>query len=287
METENKILACVDRSHYADHVADYAAWVARRMALPLEFLHVIDRHPERGSGEDHSGAIGIGAQEKLLAKLSQEDTARAHTAHEEGRLLLNRLRQRAMEAGVNFTDTRQRHGSLEETLAEQEAGVRMFVLGRRGEAAEHTHRDIGRHVERVVRSLHKPIFTVTDAFREPRRALLAFDGSAVTRRGVELIAACPLFRDMPMHLLMSGKPVQEAPKHFAAAKAKLEAAGLEVPAALLPGDPESIIARYVFEQEIDILIIGAYSHSPLRSLLLGSKTTDLLRASRIPTLLLR
>jgi nucleotide-binding universal stress UspA family protein len=33
--------------------------------------------------------------------------------------------------------------------------------------------------------------------------------------------------------------------------------------------------------------MGAYSHSPLRSLLFGSKTSDLLRSSKIPTLLLR
>ncbi len=287
MENESKILACVDQSRFADYVADYAAWVARRMGLPLEFLHVIDRHPERASGEDHSGAIGIGAQEKLLNKLSEEDAARAHAAHEQGRLFLNRLRQRAIAAGVDFPDTRLRHGTLEETLVEQEDRVRMFVLGRRGEAAEHTHRDLGRNVERVVRSLHKPIFTVTDAFEEPRRALLAFDGSAMTRRGVELIAACPLFRGMPVHLLMVGKPYQEAPKQFDWARSTLESAGFEVPAALLPGDPESVIARYVREQDIDVLIIGAYSHSPLRTLLLGSKTSDLLRASRIPTLLLR
>ena len=40
-------------------------------------------------------------------------------------------------------------------------------------------------------------------------------------------------------------------------------------------------------QSIDLLVMGAYSHSPLRSLFLGSKTTDLLRAVRVPTLLLR
>ena len=38
---------------------------------------------------------------------------------------------------------------------------------------------------------------------------------------------------------------------------------------------------------IDMLLMGAYAHSPLRSLLFGSKTTDLLRAATIPTLLLR
>ena len=34
-------------------------------------------------------------------------------------------------------------------------------------------------------------------------------------------------------------------------------------------------------------IMGARTHSPLRSLVFGSKTSDLLRASRVPTLLLR
>ncbi len=63
---DRKILACVDQSHYADTVTDYAAWAARRMDAPLELLHVIDRHLEQGSGNDHSGAIGVNAQEQLL-----------------------------------------------------------------------------------------------------------------------------------------------------------------------------------------------------------------------------
>ncbi len=46
---DRKVLACVDQSHFADTVADYAAWAARRMETPLELLHVIDRHLERGS----------------------------------------------------------------------------------------------------------------------------------------------------------------------------------------------------------------------------------------------
>lgn len=76
MKNENKVLACVDQSHFADYVADYAAWAARRMDAPLEFLHVIDRLSEQGSGKDHSGTIGIDAQENLLTKLSTEDEAR-------------------------------------------------------------------------------------------------------------------------------------------------------------------------------------------------------------------
>lgn len=287
MKNENKVLACVDQSCFADYVADYAIWAARRLDAPLEFLHVIDRHPEIGSGSDHSGAIGINSQENLLNQLSLEDETRTKTIREQGRIFLNRLRERAIIAGMKSVDTRQRHGELEETLAEQAGDVRFLVLGRRGESAEMTQRDIGRNVERIVRALHKPILAVTEAFREPQRVMIAFDGGSVTRRGVELVATSPLLRGLPIHLLMSGKESHDAPRQIEWARSTLAAAGYSVSVSLAPGDAESIIAKTVREQSIDLLIMGAYSHSSVRALFFGSKTTDLLRSASIPTLLLR
>ncbi|MFT7289124.1 MAG: nucleotide-binding universal stress UspA family protein [Halieaceae bacterium] len=284
---KEKVLACVDQSTFADYVADYAAWAARRMDAPLQFLHIIDRHQEPPSGEDHSGAIGFDAQEQLLNKLSSEDEARTRAARERGRLFLNRLRERASAAGVAEVDIRQRYGELVETLLEQEEGVRLMVLGRRGEAAETTQRDLGRNVERVVRGLHRPILAVTEGFREPERIMIAFDGGVVTRRGVQMVSASPLFRGLPIHLLMSGKPTADASRKLSWAEEKLSSAGFEVSAKLVSGDAETVIAKSSQDEGIDLLIMGAFSHSPLRSLLFGSKTADLLRASGIPTLLLR
>lgn len=287
MKNDNKVLACVDHSRFADYVLDYAAWAAKRMDAPLELLHCLVRHPEVSSGDDHSGAIGIDAQENLLTVLSGEDEIRSKSAREQGRLFLNRLRERAVAAGVVAPDVRQRHGTLEETVVEQEPDVRLFVLGRRGESADLTQRDLGRNVERVVRALHKPILTVTEAFKEPRRVMIAFDGGIVTRRGVEMVANSPLFRGLPVHLLMSGKESQDAPKQLEWAKTTLETAGFDAPTTLLPGDAEGVIAQTVQAQDIDLLIMGAYAHSPLRNLFFGSKTTDFLRSEKIPTLLLR
>ena len=193
IKDDNRVLACVDQSHYADYVADAAAWAARRIDAPLELLHIIDRQEIPPSGEDHSGAIGFDAQEKLLDQLSAEDERRTREARERGRQFLTRLRERAVGNGVADVDIRQRHGDLEEALLEQEAETRLIVLGRRGVSAETTHRDLGRNVERVVRALHKPILTVTEGFREPARVMFAFDGGAITRRGVDVVAASPLF----------------------------------------------------------------------------------------------
>lgn len=287
MKNTNKVLACVDQSRFADHVADYAAWAAQRLDAPLEFLHVIERHPERSTGQDHSGAIGIDAREHLLDRLSAADEAHSRAAREQGRIFLNRLRQRASAAGVKQVDMRLRHGELEQTLAEQEEGVRLLVLARRGESAAASQRALGRNVERVVRALRKPILTVTEGFKTPQRVMIAFDGGTVTRRGVHMVATSPLFRGLPIHLLMSGKDNANASRQLDWACTRLKDAGFEVSAVLTAADAHSAIARSVEDEAIDLLIMGAFGHSALRSLLFGSKTAELLRSATIPTLLLR
>ncbi|MEE4280235.1 MAG: universal stress protein [Halieaceae bacterium] len=284
---KEKILACVDQSPYADCIADYAAWAAQRIRAPLEFLHIIDRGELGASGEDHSGTIGIDAQEQLLKKLSSEDEVRLRAARETGRVFLSELRERAERAGAPEVDTRQRYGELVETLHEQEGGVQLVVLGRRGAAAETTQRDLGRNVERVVRALNRPILAVTDQFVEPKRAMFAFDGSAVTRRGVDMIANSALFPGLPILLLMSGKVGGDAAGKLDWARQRLQDAGYEVEARLVPGDAEAVIAATALKENIDLMIMGAFGHSPLRQLFFGSKTADLLRSSGIPTLLLR
>lgn len=284
---QDKVLACVDQSEYAEHVADYAAWAAVRMRAPLEFLHIIDRSETLPDAEDHSGAIGIDAQETLLNKLSAEDEARMRVAREQGRMFLNGLRERATAAGAEHVDIRQRYGELTETLHEQEDGVQLMVLGRRGQSASITQRDLGRNVERVVRALNKPILTVTEGFKAPERVMIAFDGSPVTRRGVTMIAGSALFPGLPIVLLMSGKFSADRSKKLSWAQETLQQAGYTVSTRREPGDPEAVIAKTVQDEAIDLLVMGAFSHSPLRSLFFGSKTADLLRSSGIPTLLLR
>jgi nucleotide-binding universal stress UspA family protein len=86
---------------------------------------------------------------------------------------------------------------------------------------------------------------------------------------------------------MAGEPGGDASRQLGWAKATLEAAGFEAPTETIAGDPEQVIAQAILEREIDMLIMGAYTHSPLRSLFFGSRTSDLLRAATIPTLLLR
>ena len=242
MNDDTKVLACVDQSKYAESVADYATWAAKRMQTPMELLHVIDRHPRLEAVQDHSGAIGLDAQENLLKQLSEEDEKRTRAAREMGRVFLNGLRERAMASGAFVVDVRQRHGELDTTLPELQGDVRLFVLGRRGASAQATQRDLGRNLEWVVRSVNKPVLAVPDEFREPSRVLYAFDGSSVTRQGIQMIAGSPLLKGLPIHLLMAGKAQAQGPKQIEEARSVLEAVGFQVSMEVHLGDPETVIA---------------------------------------------
>ena len=283
MKHSKKVLACVDQSPYADFVADYSAWAAKKFALPLELLHIIDRHQETATSDDHSGAIGFDAQENLLNRLTEEEAERSRAIREQGRIFLNELKKRCERREGITVDVRQRYGQLLETLDEQQQDVALYVLGRRGKSAAHTQRDLGRHVESISRKIRRPILTVANEFSEPKSLLVAYDGKRMTRNCVSLIAGNPALADLPIHVVMSGKQNSEAERHLEWASSTLAKAGFTVDTAYVPGDPEQQITQAIAEREIDILVMGAYSRSPLQSLFLGSKTNDLLRASRVPT----
>lgn len=288
MKKDNHIvLACVDQSSVATTVASYAAWAAHRLAAPLEFLHVIDRHSDIAVDQDLSGTIGLNAQVSLLNQLSDEDEVRSRQRREAGRIFLNQLREQALAAGVASVDVRQRHGGIEETLSEQQSEVRLFVLGRRGASAKNVQRALGSNLEWVVRSVSRPTLVVSERYTEPSRVLLAFDGSGVTRRGVEMIANSPLLKGLPIHIVMAGKAQAHSAKLVDSAQAVLTAAGFSVTTDVSTEAPEVVIPQAVKDQQIDLLVMGSYSHSPLRAWLFGSKTTELLRSAKVSTLLLR
>ena len=283
MKQPKKILACVDQSPYADYVADYSAWAAKKFDLPLELLHIIDRHQETATSDDHSGAIGFDAQENLLNRLTEEEGERFRATREQGRIFLNELKKRCEQRDGLSVDVRQRYGQLLDTLDEQQGDVALYVLGRRGQSADQTQRDLGRHVESISRKIRRPILTVANAFSEPKSLLVAYDGKRMTRICITMLAANPALTDLPVHVVMSGKQNSEADKHLEWASHTLAKSGFEIETAYLPGDPEQQITRAIADREIDMLVMGAYSRSPLKSLFLGSKTNDLLRASRVPT----
>ncbi|MDO9466200.1 MAG: universal stress protein [Thiobacillus sp.] len=282
----SQVIACIDGSSITLAVCDYAAWASRQMDAPLDFLHVLGRS-EYPIPADLSGNIGLGSRETLLQELAELDEKRGRVALEQGRHMLAAAKERAIADGVPNPTSRQRHGELVDTLIEFQGDIRLLVMGRQGEHGDSAGEHIGSHLENVVRTLHRPILVIPADYTEPQRILIAFDGSATTRKAVEMVAASPLFRGLPCHVVMVGADKPEAHEQLEWARATLAQAGFEVTASLRSGQVEDVLCAYRNEHAIDLIVMGAYGHSKIREFLVGSTTTQLIRQAKIPLLLLR
>jgi nucleotide-binding universal stress UspA family protein len=281
-----KIIALVDGSVYAASVCDHAAWIARRTGAPVELIHVLGRRetPER---QDLSGAIKLGARTALLEELAALDAQRAKLISHRGRAILEDARAIVAKAGVVEITTRLRHGDIVEAVAELEGEARVIVIGKRGEAADFAKGHLGSNLERIVRTSHKPVFVASRAFNPIAKVLVAYDGGVSAMKALDHIARSALFQGLQIHVVTVGTASPELNKGLENAKALLKAAGIAAETSVLIGQPETALGKLVEEAEFDMLVMGAYGHSRIRSLIIGSTTTAMIRSCKIPVVLMR
>ncbi|MDP2080383.1 MAG: universal stress protein [Pseudotabrizicola sp.] len=281
-----KIIALVDGSTYSASVCDHAAWIAGRTGAAVEVLHVLGRR-EGVDKQDLSGTIKLGARTALMEELAELDAQRAKLVVHRGRAILEDAHAILTRAGVAEITTRLRNGDIVETVAEIEADASLILIGKRGEAADFAKGHLGSNLERIVRASHKPVIVASRAFRPVQKVLVAYDGGASAMKAIDHIAGSPLFAGLQVTVATVGAPSAEVKKGLDDASAMLRAAGLQAQTAIVEGQAETALAKMVEADGFDMLVMGAYGHSRIRSLVIGSTTTEMLRACKVPVVLVR
>ncbi|MFL0809688.1 MAG: universal stress protein [Agarilytica sp.] len=276
------VLACIDGSSVCEAVSDYACWIAKKVNAPLQFLHTIE-HQRVVPESDLSGAIGLGTREDLLDELTKVEQERSRLLIEKGQVMLRSAEERAQQAGVASFELSQRHGTLAESLVELEEQTRVLVLGIRGEQHENQE-GISAQLESIIRTLHRPILVVNKAFSEPKKIMLAYDGGKACLKAIDMLISSDALSDRPCHLVHVG---DKDDSFLQEPKEKLEKAGISVNSAILKGKIDEALTDYQSENDIDLMLMGAYSHSRVHDLLWGSFTAKILKKSNKPLLLLR
>lgn len=284
--TMESILAAVDASTYAESVCRYAGWASRRLELPVELLHVVQRQDPVTARRDLSGAIGLGVKGNLMDELVRLSEESSKVEIERGRALLSAGEAILREAGATEVATLHRHGGIVETILEREADARVLVIGKRGASHEFASDHIGSKVERVVRASEKPVLVASRSFVEPRHMAFAYDASPAAERALERLANSPLFAGLPVTIVM-------AEAHGDAKRSQLDRAvaafapGHQVRVLMEPGKAEQVIPDVVAATNGALLLMGAYGHSPIRRLIVGSTTSEMVRTVKAPVLLVR
>lgn len=281
-----KLLVCIDGSGYADNICTNAAWAAKRMNADIDLLHVLRRHSAyQAAASDHTGSIGLGARSGLLADLAKVDEERGRLDQQKGRIILEHGEKLLKAAGIEDVNTLHRRGSLIDTIQEFEDDVDMVFIGKRGEHADLESEYLGANLEKTARAVHKPLFVVSSVVRPIKRFLIAYDGKDSVRKAVDYVTAQPLLKGLECHLLAAET---SDTVNTDKTEKRLRDAGFDVKITHQKCDhADKAIADYVVTHDIDLLVTGAYSHSRMRSLLLGSTTAALIKSCKIPLLLFR
>jgi nucleotide-binding universal stress UspA family protein len=282
----DKIIALVDGSFYSESVCHHAAWIAQRTQAPVELIHVLGRREAPGK-TDLSGAIRLGARTKLMEELAELDAQRAKLVSHRGRAILEDARAIVDQDGVTEITARLRHGDIVEAIGEIEGEARVIVIGKRGEAADFAKGHLGSNLERIVRAAHRPVFVAARAFKPIDSVLVAYDGGTSAIKAVDHIAHSPLFAGLGVTVVTVGTETPEIRKGLADAKALLKVADIDAETRVVPGQPETELGKIVEEEGFGMVVMGAYGHSRIRSLVIGSTTTEMVRSCKVPVVLMR
>jgi nucleotide-binding universal stress UspA family protein len=280
----DRVIACIDGSPISDAICDAAAWAANIIDAPLMLLHTVEK-PDLNEA-NLSGTIGVDARDTLLAELAELDAQRNKLAIEHGKMILEAAKQRALNDGASNVETFQRHGDVLDALEEKTGSIRLIVMGRGGNQGNIPNH-LGSHAERACRVRNEPILMTVGEFKAPQNFMLAYDGRATSVSALQRVAASPLLKDLPCHLVSIGEDSIENKAKLADAEHYLKGNGFDVTTKLVAGNIFIELQNYKVAQNIDLLVMGAYGHSAVREFFLGSNTTRMISASKTPLLIIK
>lgn len=274
-----KIVAFVDLSLYSHSVIAHAAWLARERQASLELVNIVS--PNELAASNLAPVHPAGAM-----LLQQNETLDAQVAEliRQGRQRLDQARKALNAAGVYDIGTRMIEGHTARSMVQAAARSSIIVMGKRGERADLARLPLGSNLERVARGTKVPVLAVSRSFRPIERILAAVDADISTNPMVDTLAS-GLLPAGPIELLHVGEATETARLSLDQAETKLTKAGFEVTSEIERGLPQVVVPQRVVLDGADLLAINAFGSSRLRSMILGSLTSELLRACQVPVLL--
>lgn len=279
-----RILVCSDGSNYSRVCCQYAAWLAGRTEAGFEVLYVTDlRQFEVPLVADIGGSLGIQPYQAVLGQLEELEKKKADVILESAKSVFT-------EAGLGGrVHATHKTGLLVDCLTDYDQSTDLIMLGKRGENANFATEHLGSTMERVLRASSRPCLVTSRSFRPISRMLLAYDGSPSCRKALEHLAGSNAWRGLELHIVIVAGAIvaDDAVKHLREAEAAMKAAGFSPVCQMLHGSPEDQIAAYVTSNDIHLLAMGAYGHSRIRYLIIGSTTTGMIRTCKVPVLLFR
>lgn len=279
-----KILIPTDGSANSLAALKYGIYIARKLGASLAGFHVIDVNLMQGPLlTDISGSVGVpdGIFENIEKSLE-----------EKADFILKDFQQHCREAGVK-SEIKKITGKISPAIIEEAQSADMILMARKG---EHFHLKegglLGSVAESVTRNSGKPVLITPENFVEIESMALAYDGSDSASKALKLSLQLSRQNTWPLTVIIITPDSTKATALIAQVEDENQKDTHETPIAdcetiILSGRESDEILRFIREGSVELMVMGAYGHNRLRELLLGSTTSQVVRKSSIPVLLIR
>ena len=276
----NRVIACIDSSPCIEAVAEAAAWVAKQTQRELVLLQILDYYPASYHLGEISGVIGFESNAMLLKELAELEQKQSELALDYSNNLLKHISELIEKRyGLTSTKIQEKGDFLEQSfniLKEND----VVIIGRVGERAVEKNKPIGSNVENFIRGANCTVITVGEHFEPPKRFIFAYEYSPTCQKMLQRIAQSDLLKTLQCHLLYVG----DHPEMLTEPEKYLKGAGLDVIPIYRYGDVAQNILEYQAEHKIQLIVLGAFSHSKIHQFFLGSITTTIFRNANVPLL---
>jgi nucleotide-binding universal stress UspA family protein len=275
-----RLLLPSDGSDYSRTAGDYAIYIAKLIKARITALHVMDIKIIQGPlFSDIAFYSGLPVYYEFLPKIEDALGKRADT-------ILEEIRKKAEQAGVGI-ELNKMAGVIEDTIIQQSENADLVVLAKRG---EHFHFNagglLGSTAESVVRRSRKPVLITPVDFKEIESIGLAFDGSIPATNALKLAAWLSETAHWPITTLIICEDSATGAELTKKIETYLEDKEVDNEVLLMRGREDREILRFIKEGAVEMMIMGAYGKGRLKEFFLGSTTSNVIRNSNIPVLLL-
>jgi nucleotide-binding universal stress UspA family protein len=266
------VLVGIDGSEHARTAGQFALWLGNRLGAKVVALHVVDIVSIEGSFfHDISGSLGFEPYLDFSSKMRE-------VLQDRGRALLEEFARTAIAKGTEV-ETRLTMGVIANEIADHAKTGDLVVIGHRGVNERFSTGLLGGTAESVTRKCPKPVFVSTLEFQPITRPLLAYDGSQRAAAAMHAAAEFCVSLSLPLTVLTVAKDAENGERIVDDARKYLAAYQLDANCKVKTGHAPEQIVDCIKQEGFDLLFIGAYGHSRILEMVLGSTTEYVLRNS--------
>jgi len=275
------ILIPVDGSANSATAVDYGIYIAPKFEASLSGLHVIDIYLIQGPMmTDVSATVGMPPYDGFFEAVET-------SLNEKADFILKDFASRCRRSGVSF-ETKKPIGKISQVIIEEGQNADLIVMARKG---EHFHLKegglLGSVAEAVVRNSGKPVIVTPENFIEIESMAIAYDGSEPAKKALKFSVDFSENTAWPLTAIIINSDSKKAAALADKIEDSLEDRSADCAIVTLQGKETEEIINYIKEGAVELMVMGAFGHNRLRSLIMGSTTSYVIQKSTIPVLLTR